>query len=146
MTLKHLITCISTTLSISLYCVSSSITPYISIRSQGLNMPRRLVGDVQQVYAVNKDTLYGTMAAALEYSRSFDNDAITQCLFGAKEYPQITISGSRIENRGECDWLADYLYLPTDFKSTLSFNPRIDNITADFMFYIGLDDGHQDYI
>ena len=137
---RHILAGVLTLLSSSIFALSSHITPYYSIRSQGLNTPRRLVGLVQQVFAVNKDTLFGTMAVALEYSRSFNENSINECLFGTKCCPQITISGSHTEDRGVDDWLADYFYLPTDFKSTVSFKPRIDNLLADFIFYIGLDD------
>lgn len=116
------------------------VTPQLSIRSQGLNTPRHIVGAVQQVYTVAKDSLYGTVAAALEYTRSFDHEAITECLFGTKCCPTITISGSQVANRGANDWLADYFYLPTDFKSTVQVKPVIDNILLDINFYISLDD------
>lgn len=139
MRLKHVITGLLAITS-SICTVENQITPYISIRSQGLNTPRHLVGSLQQTYVDNSETLHGTAAIALEYSRNFHNDDIKKCLFGTECCPQINISGSRIANRGEHDWLADYLYLPTDFKSSLSFDPRIDNVTTDFMFYIGLDD------
>ena len=117
----------------------NEVTPYFSIRTQSLNTPRHIAGLVQQVYAIEKDTLHGTLAATLEYSRSFKNGSITNCLFGTQCAPQVTVSGSQVANRGANDWLADYLYLPSDFKSTLSFDPRIDNLTAELMFYIGLD-------
>lgn len=120
---------------------AQTVTPYFSIRSQGLNTPRHLSGVVQQTFANRAfEDVHGTLAAILEYSRSFDHDEITNCLFGTKECPAITISGSRVANRGTQDWLADYFYLPTDFKSTVSFKPVIDNITLDLNFYLGLDE------
>ncbi len=119
--------------------IGQTITPYISIRSQGLNTPRHVSGEVQQLYACDKQGLYGTFSAAFEYSHSVNNGTITECLFGNKNCPTISISGSHVEDRGENDWLADYFYLPTDYKSTLSFKPSIDNILVDFNFYISLD-------
>jgi hypothetical protein len=119
--------------------IGQEVTPYINIRSQGLNTPRHVSGEIQQIYATEKSGLYGTFSAAFQYSHSFDNKQITQCLFGNKNCPTITISGSHVENRGDNDWLADYFYLPTDYKSTLSFKPSIDNILVDFNFYISLD-------
>ena len=35
--------------------------------------------------------------------------------------------------------MADYFYLPTDFKSTLELEPRIHNVIADVSVYVGLD-------
>ncbi len=117
-----------------------AVTPYFSIRSQGLNTPRHISGLVHQSFTQQSDVVHGTISTALEYSRSFDGEEITNCLFGTKECPAITISGSRVSNRGATDWLADYFYLPTDFKSNISFNPVVDNILLDFNFYIGLDE------
>ncbi len=138
----RVVTGILATLILSTTIVSekTNITPYFGIRSQGLNAPRHLVGAIQQVYTVDRNALYGTLAVALEYSRSFDHEKITQCLFGTKDCPTVTISGSQVADRDACDWLADYFYLPTDFKSTLNFKPVIDNVLLDFNFYISLDD------
>ena len=142
-TMKHINYLITGILAISfmaLNAVSNDITNYFSIRSQGLNTPRHMSGLVQQVYANDNDVLHGTLAAAFSYTRTFDNDDITRCLFGNSCCPTISISGSRVTDRNECDWLADYFFLPTDYKSSLSFNPCIDNILVDFNFFIGLDD------
>jgi len=51
----------------------------------------------------------------------------------------IKISGSQVEDRGACDWLADYFGLPTDYKSCVTFEPRISNFLIDFNLYAGLD-------
>ena len=116
------------------------VLPHFTIRSQGLNTPRHMVGIVQQVFANTDKKLHGTIAGILSYTRSFDHEEITKCLFGTTCCPAINISGSRVSDRGENDWLADYFYLPTDFKSSLSFKPRIDNILLDMNFFIGLDE------
>lgn len=124
----------------SVLCATNAqITPQLSIRSQGMNTPRHLAGAVQQVYTVDRNTFYGTVSAALEYSRTFNHKQITKALFGNTCCPTLTISGSQIPNRGENDWLADYFYLPTDFKSTVNFKPVIDNILLDINFYVSLD-------
>ncbi len=117
-----------------------TVTPYFPIRSQGLNTPRHASGVIQQVFIRSDDPLAGTFSAALSYTRSFDHDAITRCLFGTDCCPAITISGSQVADRGATDWLADYFYLPTDFKSTLSFKPRIDNLLLDLNFHIDLNE------
>ena len=116
------------------------IVPYIAFRSQGLNTPRHLVGLIQQLYMNQSQSLLGTINGSLFYNRSFDENSISRCLFGIDSCQSLDISGSLVENRGENDLLADYFYLPTDFKSSVSFNPKIDNIGAEISFYIGLDE------
>ena len=120
--------------------IHSSITPYFSIRSQGLNTPRHLSGIVQKLFVPSNEPLAGTFSAALSYNRSFDDKKITECLFGNACCPTITISGSQVTDRADTDWLADYFYLPTDFKSSLSFKPRIDDILLDLNFHIDLNE------
>lgn len=130
-----------------LCCASSSfgatttVLPYVPLRSQGLNTPRHMVGMIQQLYMdPARNHLHGAVDATLFYTRSFDTDVLTECLFGIKECDSITISGSQVSDRAATDWLADYFYLPTDFKSSISFSPRIDNIGAEFSLYVGLDE------
>ncbi len=52
---------------------------------------------------------------------------------------QIKIQGSRVADRDEAAWLADYFYLPTDFSSTITVHPTIQNFLIDFFGYVGLD-------
>jgi len=52
---------------------------------------------------------------------------------------RIGISGSQVENRGNCDWLADNFGLPTDYQSFVTFKPEIDTFLVDFNMYFGLD-------
>lgn len=138
--LKELITGIFAIYSFQIFSVTTTVVPYFPIRSQGLNTPRHLVGLIQQLYARPFDTLYGTINATIFYNRSFNHDAISQALFGIKDCETITISGSQVANRSTDDWLADYFYLPTDFKSTISFKPIVDNIGAEFSFFVSLDE------
>ena len=133
---KHTTAFILAIFSTLTFADHSAITPYFSIRSQGLNTPRHMGGVVQQLFTYHDKKIAGTFSGAFEYSRSFDNDEITQCLFGTKGCPTVSISGSRVADRCADDWLADYFYLPTDFKSTLSFKPTIDNLLLDLNFYI----------
>lgn len=120
------------------------VTPYFSARSQGVNAARHASGMLNQFHLYEVETLYGTLSITPEYTRTFHTQDIAHCLFSdALINNVITISGSRVANRGPRDWLADYFYLPTDFKSTLHFNPLIDNFLVDFNFYIGLDDWYQ---
>lgn len=119
---------------------AAKIAPLYSIRSQGVDAARELAGWTQHVNLFDKDGMYGTFAITPEYSRSFKPGDINKSLFNTCEQcPTIRISGSNVANRGANDWLADYFYLPTDFQSTLKFNPVIDNFIVDLNFFVGFD-------
>lgn len=128
----------------------SQVVPYYSIRPQGVDAARELVGWTQQInlacHEGNDNTFYGTMSATAEYTRSFGSGHIAQCLFGANSCNSacgdavINISGSHVSSRGAHDWLADNFYLPTDFQSTLKFSPSIENAIVDLDFYFGFDE------
>jgi len=62
------------------------------------------------------------------------------CNSCADDCYRIGISGSQYDNRGACDWLADYFGLPTDYKSCVTFKPQIDTFLVDFNMYFGLDE------
>ncbi len=119
---------------------TTAVVTYVPSRSQGSNTPRHLVGLIQQLYARSFDSLYGTLNGTLFYNRSFNSSAFSESLFGVKECETITISGSQVTNRGSDDWLADYFYLPTDFKSKISFKPVVDNSGIEFEFFVSLDE------
>lgn len=120
----------------------ASLPTYYSIRSQGCNAARRISGLLNYLdQGLYNSTLYGTFAVTPSYTRSFRPQRITDCLFGNQlRNNMITVSGSQVANRSCNDWLADYFYLPTDFKSKVSFKPRIDNFIVDLSFFLGLND------
>ncbi len=127
--------------SIASIFAQSVVAPYYSIRSQGAYAPRHSVDLFNYRYKQDFDQTYGTLAITPEYTRSFDSNHITRCLFGDSliNCDSIVISGSGVENRGQKDWLADYFYLPNDFKSTICFKPIVDTFLVDFTFHINLD-------
>ena len=131
-----------------LVVASSSLraVPYCAFRSQASNSARELVGWAHEVNIYNDGLCedYKTFALTFEYSRSFDEKGLARGLIGIDcldncECPTIKISGSRVADRGEKDWLADYFGLPTDFKSTVTLNPTIKTYLVDFAGYWGLD-------
>jgi hypothetical protein len=135
--------CIFSAFSFALFTYFSiqSISPYFSIRSQGFNNARHLSGWTNQIDKDWHNSWYGSLSITPEYSHSFDSDRITRSLFGDQLVNnKITISGSRTADRGSKDWLADYFYLPTDFKSNISFKPTISNVLIDFNFFLALND------
>ena len=87
------------------------------------------------------EELYGAFYITPEFTRSFKGCRTAGFLFG-QDYKtgKLTISGSRSQYRGANDWLADYFGLPTDFKSTVMFKPRVSNFLVDLGLYLGLDE------
>ncbi|MCX5922156.1 MAG: hypothetical protein NTX86_02415 [Candidatus Dependentiae bacterium] len=133
-------------LSTPVLCSKLAVAPYYSIRSQGTDIARDLAGQTPYIHLFNQENNYSVLSITAEYTRSFNAKAIAQSLFGADAHTdtackgaQIVVSGTRTAHRGNNDWLADYFYLPTDFKSILNFEPRIENVIADLSLYVGFD-------
>jgi len=102
-------------------------------RSQDTNTARRLFIIDHDLDI--EDTCY-TFWAAPGFTRSFRSNKIACSLFGSS---CLVFSGSKIENRGSKDILADYFGLPADFKSRVSFKPTITNFFIDCGWIINLD-------
>jgi len=115
--------------TLSFFCSQSIFVP----RPQGTNAARRLaVADHQ----LPVDNICYAFWAIPEFTRSYRCKEIAKALFGCN---QLVFSGSRVENRGKRDILADYFGLPSDFKSTVCFNPTITNFLFDVGFTFNLD-------
>lgn len=138
MTYKHLL---------ALLCIINAIytthasTPYFSKRSQSVDLSRQVVGtrNIERQLQNSTDCWPGFASITLESTQSFHAQDITRCLFNTGCHQFITISGSGVADRGTNDWLADYFGLPTDFQSTVLFNPTVCNVIADFQGYLRLD-------
>lgn len=105
------------------------------IRSQGLNSVRELTGWQQIIYKYDQDSNYGTLAMAVEYSRSFRPQEIADFLFNGS---CLRFSGSKAERKPQ-DILADYFGLPSSFSSTVHFSPHISNTVIDFNWFHAFD-------
>lgn len=120
------------------------VAPLFMPRSQGVNAARELSGLTNHIAIFDMEKFYGTFAVTPEFTKSFREDDIAQCLFSndlfSCDCPQIDVSGNDVANRGTRSWLADNFALPTDFESALQFKPRISNYLADFYLYLGLDE------
>lgn len=79
---------------------------------------------------------YGSAYLAFEYQRSFKPHHIAKLLFGA---PCLQFAGSAVTDRTPCELLADNFGLPTDFRGSICFEPRLENFIVDLGFYMGLD-------
>lgn len=120
---------------------NATVAPLYSIRSQGVDAARELAGWTSHVNLFDMDKAYGSFSLTTEYSRSFRPQDINKSLFNScNDCHTIVVSGSETTGRGAHDWLADYFYLPTDYRSTLQFKPVIDNVIVDLNFYFGLDE------
>jgi hypothetical protein len=134
-------------LATSFYNSLTAISPYLNFRSVSVNAARELVGWQTLIQKACMERCYGVFSITPEYSRSFDNGKIAQALFGNALYNRacckpnfaFKIQGSNIPNRDENAWLADYFYLPTNFSSIVSIEPKIDTFLIDFNFYVGFD-------
>jgi len=109
---------------------------FFNTRSQGVNAVRELAG-WQQLINLDRECNYGAISIVPEYSRSFEPMDMAQFLFGC--CPILHFSGSKVPNRPKTDILADYFGLPSDFKSTVTFDPRITNFVFDIDWYHGFD-------
>lgn len=116
-------------------------------RSQSVNAAREMVGWQQFINLCDMDCTYGAFSITPEFTSSFRSGRLAQCLFGTSACcndndcgAAIKVSGSTVQGRAATDWLADYFGLPTDFQSTLTFNPRIRNFLVDLNLYLGLDE------
>jgi hypothetical protein len=109
--------------------------PLMLPRSQSVNAARELVGwqEILDFIILNDQRV--AFSITPEYGRSFRPCNITQYLFCTNN---LVFSGSRIANRSQCDVLADYFGLPTDFRSTLCFDPRVSTFLVDFNVYASL--------
>lgn len=105
------------------------------IRSQGLNSVRELTGWQQIIYKYDQDSNYGTLAMAVEYSRSFRPQEIAEFLFDGA---CLRFSGSKAE-RKPGDILADYFGLPSSFSSNVNVSPHISNTVIDLDWFHAFD-------
>ncbi len=117
-----------------------AVAPKFTIRSQGTNALRRLVGNVGKMN-LEEECGYGIFSIMPEYTRSFRSNKIAECLFGDALCGDdaLLIQGSQVVDRNERALLADYFYLPTDFASIVTIKPLVQNFLVDFNFYMGFD-------
>jgi|SRR5581483_11611817 len=154
MKFRHLSLLVLTTITLHI-TTKQHLATFFNPRSISRDAARDLAGWANYI---NKNVLdksvYGAISITPEWTQTFRNDRITQCLFGnsltnaiipgkkdgsIQKVTALKISGSQVDNRGQTDLLADYFYLPTDFQSIVHFKPVIDNFVIDFGFYLGLD-------
>ncbi len=131
----------------------------VRIRSQSVDTARELSGWTNHVNLYDMGGIYGSFAITPEYTQSFHGRQIARSLFGNAitnnsstttngncnsgcndNSASFRVSGSTATGRVAGDLLADYFGLPTDYQSTVTVRPEIQNFLVDFDFFIGLDE------
>lgn len=134
------------------------VVPFLQWRSQGRDMARKLYGTTSYaVYQGDMDATYGTFNVTLQYDQSFRNNRIADCLFGASLINDAadtaanncsnscgnkTLIISGLESADvdtPADWVAENFYLPRDFRSAITFSPKVQDVVVDFNLFVGLD-------
>src|SRR5260221_10930173 len=75
---------------------------FFGTRSQGLDEVTELVGWQKLIYKYDAEKSYGTYSATLKYSRSFQENKITEFLWGDST---LNFTGSAVMNRKDTDVL-----------------------------------------
>ncbi len=116
------------------------VTPTIINRSQGRNAALKVAGLSEKVHLYDEGK-YVNIDGTVAYEKSFRSNRLAECLFGDDivNCDSILIQGSDVTNRDPKAWLADYFYLPSDFKSDFSIKPNIQTALVNLDLYIGLD-------
>ena len=127
-------------------CSSGNIrvAPFVQWRSQGRDTARKLVGTTSHhVYLYDMESFYGTFNITPQYDQSFRDDELLGCYFGSSltNCNSLTIAGTAATSLDvNKDWMAENFYLPRDFRSTITFSPRVQNFLVDFNLFVGLDE------
>lgn len=139
------------------------VVPFLQWRSQGRDTARKLYGTTSwAVYQPDmEDQTYGTFNVTVQYDQSFRNSRIADCLFGPAivannvntntnnncnddcDDAVIMISGltaapvAGATTRGPRELMAENFLLPRDFRSVISFSPKVKDVVVDFDLFVG---------
>lgn len=144
---KLLLLAIIAQTTIGLHADSNSsfrVAPFVQWRSQGRDTARKLVGTTSHhVYLHDMESFYGTFNITPQYDQTFRDDQLAEVYFGSSltGCDTLNIVGSLApETNLTKDWMAENFYLPRDFKSSITFSPKVQNFLVDFNLYVGLDE------
>ncbi len=120
------------------------VAPFVQWRSQGRDTARKLVGTTSHhVYLHDMESFYGTFNITPQYDQTFRGKELAECYFGSSliNDETLTITGTAATPTNITrDWMAENFYLPRDFKSTITFAPKVQDFLVDFNLYVGLDE------
>jgi hypothetical protein len=134
---------------------NTGVAPFLNLRPAGRDLAGKIVGTTSHhTHLYGMETWYGFGDIRFKYGQSFKPNNISRALFGpalvnnsttsttiSDNSNQIVVSGSAITGtRGTYDLMAENFYLPRDFKSTLTFKPKVQRFQVDFDFRINLDE------
>jgi hypothetical protein len=127
-------------LSSSALLASTSVSPFLSLRSQGQNSALEMSG---WALRLPHDEESGDISLSGEYSGSFKSKEISRSLFGCfttQNCTTLSIRGSAVANRTENDLLADWFYLPSNYEGTVSIKPYIQSFITTLNFSFSSDE------
>lgn len=120
------------------------VAPFVQWRSEGRDTARKLVGTTSHhVYLHDMESFYGTFNITPQYDQTFNGKELLECYFGSSliNDNKLTIAGTQADTIDTTkNWMAENLYLPRNFKSTIQFAPKVQNFLVDFNLYVGLDE------
>jgi hypothetical protein len=155
--LTTLLTCIGMSDNVSAMAATAAanvfpgpVTPKFTIRSQGTNALRRLVQTWDMMNLYDTDKMNGFFSVMPEYTRSFNDRKIAECLFGTNrcnnngnnncdDGTSFLVQGIDVEGRSSNALLASNFFLPSDYSSVVTVKPVIQSFLVDFFGYVGLD-------
>lgn len=118
-------------------CGSDCGYGYVHFRSQGQNLARNMVA-WQHRFDYENNEINGVGKLVYEYQRSFRARNIGRALYGSNtllfEGSAVAATGSRTPGA----FVADYFGLPSTFRGSVSFCPRIENHIVEFDGYWNL--------
>ena len=144
-------------------CALTTVTNCFLPRSQSRNNALKDAGlDPDHQHLFDMDNLYGTFNIAVEYTQSFRNNRIAECLFGpaVQNIPNsstnfsnccpsdcddgitIRVAGTAAPTsaNGTSDLVAQNFFLPSDFSSVITISPSIRNVNVPLQLYLGCDE------
>lgn len=139
-TYTHFLYCAALLLSISTQQTAAIATPktFFLPRTQA-HLAQTNAGTERLTHIFDTKHWYGYVAMTPSYGQSYKSDIFTNYFFGSLlQDNKLQVAGSKVPDRSSKALLADYFGLPTDFKSSLSFSPRIQTAMITFDGYMGL--------
>lgn len=145
---------IKTMAALSLLCATTTHTkhekdafgkPFFLNRSQGHNLPRRLVGEAHELYRCDLACLNGIVSLTPEWSQTFNSDALGRYFSfknpGQKNPTTMQFRGRLAPNfTDDTNVQAENFLLPSDFEGQVTFEPNVQNFIADINFRLNLDE------
>ena len=139
---------LGTVFSIAASCDTNSPTlKYFNRRSDSRHKYIQMVSLVDKTHLGDAESMYGVFTATPGYRNSMRPKAIAETLFGDHITNEkncsgniIKIAGSEICDRDDKTWLADYFYLPRNYKGHIKIKPEIKTFFLDLDLFVGLDE------